>query len=106
MRGVPISGVESRLVDESGGALRYDGETIGELALLGLTDPPQLGERILGSPGYASVSLVSRFGSLTLQAVTGWFCIGVPSGILLYLVLSCGLRRRRQSHPTVLESPA
>ena len=35
--GVPIGGVESRLVDESGGALRYDGETIGELQIRGAT---------------------------------------------------------------------
>ena len=27
------------------------------------------------------------------DAVAGWFCIGVPAGILLYAVLICSLRR-------------
>jgi fatty acid CoA ligase FadD36 len=35
--GVPIEGIESRLVDEAGGVLRYDGETIGELQIRGAT---------------------------------------------------------------------
>ena len=35
--GVPIGGVESRLVDDTGGAMRHDGETIGELQICGAT---------------------------------------------------------------------
>ena len=35
--GVPIGGVESRLVDDTGGAMRHDGETIGELQIRGAT---------------------------------------------------------------------
>jgi len=35
--GVPIAGVESRLVDDDGGALAHDGETIGALQIRGAT---------------------------------------------------------------------
>ena len=35
--GVPISGVESRLVDDTGGEMGHDGETIGELQIRGTT---------------------------------------------------------------------
>ncbi|HEY0521325.1 MAG TPA: acyl-CoA synthetase [Ilumatobacteraceae bacterium] len=35
--GTPIAGVESRLVDEAGAAMRPDGETIGELQIRGTT---------------------------------------------------------------------
>jgi len=35
--GVPIKGVRTRLVDEDGGAIEHDGETIGELHVAGTT---------------------------------------------------------------------
>jgi fatty acid CoA ligase FadD36 len=35
--GLPISGVESRLVDDTGAEMRHDGETIGELQIRGAT---------------------------------------------------------------------
>jgi fatty acid CoA ligase FadD36 len=35
--GVPIAGVESRLVDEAGDVMHHDGETIGELQIRGVT---------------------------------------------------------------------
>lgn len=35
--GLPIDGVESRLVDDTGGVMRHDGETIGELQIRGTT---------------------------------------------------------------------
>jgi len=66
----------------------------------------RLGERIPGAPATASHSILSRFSEFTLQAVAGWFCISVPLGILLYLALSCALRRRRPALFHQLESPA
>ena len=66
----------------------------------------RLGERILGSYVTQSNSILSRFGELTLQAVAGWLCISVPLGILLYIVLSYALRRRRPACFNELESPA
>ena len=65
-----------------------------------------LGERIHGSSATQSNSILSRLGELTLQAVAGWLCISVPLGILLYIVLSCALRRRRPACFNELESPA
>ena len=35
--GVPIGGVDSRLVDDTGGEMRHDGETIGELQIRSIT---------------------------------------------------------------------
>lgn len=64
-----------------------------------------LGARILGSHTTSSNSFLSRFGELTLQVVAGWLCISVPMGILLYVVLSYALRRRRPCF-NELESPA
>ena len=66
----------------------------------------RLGERILGSSATQSDSILSRFGELTLQAVAGWLCISVPLGIVLYIVLSYALRRRRPACFNELESPA
>ena len=65
-----------------------------------------LGERILGSPATASNSILSRFSEFTLQAITGWLCISIPLGSLLYIVLSYALRRRRPACFNELESPA
>ena len=66
----------------------------------------RLGERILGSPATQSYSIPSRFCELTLQAITGWLCISVPLGSLLYIVLFYALRRRRPACFNELESPA
>jgi uncharacterized protein (DUF2062 family) len=66
----------------------------------------RLGERILGSRGTVPHGILSRFSEFTLQAVTGWLCIAGPLGILLYVVLSWALRRRRPAFSNQLESPA
>ena len=65
-----------------------------------------LGARILGPPPASSTGILSRFSALTLQAITGWICISVPLGILLYAALCYGLRRRRPVCLNELESPA
>jgi uncharacterized protein (DUF2062 family) len=66
----------------------------------------RLGERILGSPATPSNNILSRFGELTLQAIAGWLCISLPLGILLYIALSCAVRRRRPARFHQVESPA
>jgi uncharacterized protein (DUF2062 family) len=66
----------------------------------------RLGERILGSRAGVPNGLLSRFSEFTLQAVAGWLCVAGPLGILLYVVLSCALRRRRPASLNRLESPA
>jgi uncharacterized protein (DUF2062 family) len=66
----------------------------------------RLGAHILGPPATVSNSVLHRFGELTLQAVAGWLCVSVPLGVLLYVVLSCTLRRHRPSCFNELENPA
>ena len=51
--GVPISGVESRLVDDAGGEMGHDGETIGELQIRGTT----MFDEYLNRPDATSASL-------------------------------------------------
>jgi uncharacterized protein (DUF2062 family) len=65
-----------------------------------------LGDQFLGSPATTANTILSRFSELTRQAVTGWLCISVPLGFLLYIVLSYALRRRRPACFNELESPA
>ena len=51
--GVPIRGVESRLVDDTGGEMGHDGETIGELQIRGTT----MFDEYLNRPDATSASL-------------------------------------------------
>lgn len=53
----------------------------------------RLGARIFDFPHGWATSVTSRLGASALQAVTGWFCICVPLGILLYFTLAAALRR-------------
>jgi hypothetical protein len=76
------------------------------LQLMLLVPFARLGERVLGSHGTVPNGILSRFSEFTLQAVAGWFCVAGPLGILLYVVLSCALRRRRPACLSELESPA
>ena len=87
-------------------ALHLVNQLVSPLQLALLIPLAKLGERILPSPDTASHNLLSRFAELTLQAIAGWFCLAVPLGILLYLVLSCIVRWRRPARFDELEIPA
>ena len=87
-------------------ALHLVNQVSSPLQLMLLIPFARLGERILGSHGTVPDGILSRFSEFTLQAVAGWLCIGGPLGILLYVVLSCALRRRRPACFNQLESPA
>lgn len=87
-------------------ALHLVNQLVCPLQLLLLIPFARLGARILGPPGTVSHSILHRFGELTLQAVAGWLCASVPLGILLYVVLSYTLRRRRRPRFNELENPA
>jgi len=58
----------------------------------------RLGARIFDFPHLLGTSVTSRLGASALQAVTGWCCICVPLGLVLYLALyftlASVLRRR------------
>jgi hypothetical protein len=76
-------------------ALHLVNQLVCPLQLILLIPFARLGTRILGPPGSVPNSMLHRFGELTLQAVAVWLCASVPLGILLYLVLSYTLGRRR-----------
>lgn len=78
-------------------ALQLVNQLFSPLQLALLIPFARLGERILGSPATASCSILSRVSEFTLQAIAGWLCISLPLGILLYIALSCALRRRRRT---------
>jgi uncharacterized protein (DUF2062 family) len=54
-------------------------------------------------PAHASVRhtdiwrLASSSGTAAMHAIVGWFCVGVPLGILLYVTLRHMIRRRRMT---------
>jgi uncharacterized protein (DUF2062 family) len=74
-------------------ALQLVNQLSSPLQLTLLIPFARTGERILGSPAASSTGILSQFGELTLQAIAGWFCIAVPLGVLLYIVLSYALRK-------------
>ena len=78
-------------------ALQLVNQLFSPLQLVLLIPFARLGERILGSPAPASGSILSRVSEFTRQAIAGWLCISLPLGILLYIALSCALRRRRRT---------
>jgi hypothetical protein len=57
-------------------------------------------------PVSATAPVPWKICAVTLQAVTGWFVICVPMGILLYVCLLLFLRRREGSCFHGVESPA
>ena len=53
----------------------------------------RLGSRIVvPSSGFAP-TIAGRLGAAALQAVVGWFCVCIPLGLLLYIMLTYLLRR-------------
>ena len=53
----------------------------------------RLGSRIIApSTGFAT-TIAGKFGVAVLQAVTGWVCVCIPLGLVLYFSLVCILRR-------------
>jgi uncharacterized protein (DUF2062 family) len=52
----------------------------------------RVGERLLPAQT-APAGLVSAFAAASTRAVAGWFCVGIPLGILLYFLLRLALGR-------------
>jgi hypothetical protein len=53
----------------------------------------RLGSRIVAPSSGAVATLAGRLGATALQAIAGWFCVCIPLGLLLYIALTCLLRR-------------
>jgi len=54
----------------------------------------RIGSRIIGPSNVFGASVAGRLGIAVVHAVTGWFCISIPLGFLLYFLLLCILPRR------------
>ncbi len=59
----------------------------------------RVGARILGVHGPWSIGGAAR------DAIAGWFCMGLPAGLFLYLILLMTLRRCRHQWFNRLETP-
>ena len=53
----------------------------------------RLGSRIIAPSNDIATTIAGKLGIAALQAVTGWVCICIPLGLLLYFSLLCILRR-------------
>jgi uncharacterized protein (DUF2062 family) len=51
----------------------------------------RLGSRIIAPSSRFATTLAGRWETAVLQAVTGWFCVCIPLGIVLYFSLVCVL---------------
>jgi uncharacterized protein (DUF2062 family) len=73
-------------------ALQLVNHLTSPLQLALLVPFARLGARIVPSPPAAPA--VWKLGTAALQAITGWFVLCLPLGILLYALLACLLRLR------------
>jgi len=88
-------------------ALHLVNQLVSPLQIVMVIPFARLGGRVLPTSGRVSTSILSQVGELTLHAIAGWFCLALPLGILLYLVLwSCFVRRRRRTALHQMEGPA
>ena len=55
----------------------------------------RLGSRIMAPSSGLAPTIAGRFGIAVLQAATGWFCVCIPLGLVLYFSLLCILRRNQ-----------
>jgi uncharacterized protein (DUF2062 family) len=62
------------------------------------------GAWLCGAPP-TSLSPAGRFGAAALHAVTGWSCICIPLGVVLYLVLISAMRKGRLLCSNDVKSP-
>jgi uncharacterized protein (DUF2062 family) len=73
-------------------ALQLVNQLTSPLQIALLVPFARLGARIVPSPAAAPAAW--KLGTAALQAITGWFVVCVPLGILLYASLVCWLRLR------------
>lgn len=53
----------------------------------------RLGSLIIRPSGGFATTIAGKVSTAALQAVTGWVCVCIPLGLVLYLSLVCILRR-------------
>ena len=65
----------------------------------------RLGSRIIAPSNGFTASIAGRLGTAVLQAVTGWLCVCIPLGLLLYFSLVCILRRNGNASAVAVSLP-
>ena len=75
-------------------ALQIVNQLSWPLQIVMLAPFARLGSRIVASPSRFSTTIAGRLGVGVLQAVTGWACVCIPLGLLLYFSLLWILRRK------------
>jgi uncharacterized protein (DUF2062 family) len=53
----------------------------------------RLGSRIIAPSNRFATTIAGRLGAAALQAIVGWFCVCIPLGLVLYIMLTYLLRR-------------
>lgn len=75
-------------------ALQLVNQLTSPLQIALLVPMARLGSKVFGASTATAAPLAWKLGITAGQAITGWFCISVPLGILLYFALACALRGR------------
>lgn len=75
-------------------ALQVVGQIATPVQYLLLLPFARLGARLIGSGG--------GFSGAVLHAITGWFCICAPTGVVLYFSLVCLMRTRLRQRAAAL----
>ncbi len=60
----------------------------------------RLGSLVIAPSSTFTATIAGRWETAVLQAVTGWFCVCIPLGLVLYFSLVCILRRTPSVPPT------
>ncbi len=76
-------------------ALQVVNQLSWPLQIVMLVPLARLGSWIVKPSNGFATSIAGRLGAAALQAVTGWLCVCIPLGLLLYFALLCVLRRNR-----------
>lgn len=74
-------------------ALQLLNSATSPLQLALLLPLARAGRRLSGGAMFVGGSWTVRIGSAALHAITGWACICIPLGVLLYIGLVCWGRR-------------
>ena len=54
----------------------------------------RLGSAIIARSSGLATTIAGRLGTAAVEAIVGWFCVCIPLGLVLYIMLTHLLRRR------------
>jgi hypothetical protein len=109
----PIMGCPTILCLFAGFALRLNAPALqllnsvtSPLQLVLLLPLERIGASLCGGVETNGTSSIGKLGLAAIHASAGWACICLPLGVLLYFLLVCAMRKRRQLWCNGVESPA